>query len=357
MISHHELFIPFTTADVVGDDCTELALLLLGTLCYIGCSWTFDCLEENTAISRETHRRFFNYFILYASSYLYEKYVTQPAKEMSMKQLTKLFEQAGFNGCMASTDATHVPVLSCPSWASISHKAHKLKIPCRSFNITVTHARQILGTTSGHPATWNDKTIVLFDELLYGINKGNYKDDYQFKLLEYNKDNNVIEVEYAGAWFIVDNGYLSWSCTVPPLKNPLSYKFVRFSKWLESMRKDVKCTFGIMKGRFPMLRTGIRLRSLKKVDQIWKTCCALHNLLLFVDGLDDNWEDGVKSSWEKQYERDKNKKLPFALYRLNRDMEQNENMGSLDETDINFIDMKAIKNLQKKEEDILTNYH
>ena len=79
------------------------------------------------------------------------------------------------------------------------------------------------------------------------------------------------------------------------------------------MRKDVECTFGIMKGRFPMLRTGIRLRSLKKVDQIWKTCCALHKLLLFVDGLDDNWEDGKKSIWEKQYERDKKKKyhLPY----------------------------------------------
>ena len=28
------------------------------------------------------------------------------------------------------------------------------------------------------------------------------------------------------------------------------------------------------------------------------TCCALHNWLLFVDGLDDRWEDGTPSDWE-----------------------------------------------------------
>jgi hypothetical protein len=28
------------------------------------------------------------------------------------------------------------------------------------------------------------------------------------------------------------------------------------------------------------------------------TCCALHNWLLEVDGLDDKWEQGVPSSWE-----------------------------------------------------------
>lgn len=28
------------------------------------------------------------------------------------------------------------------------------------------------------------------------------------------------------------------------------------------------------------------------------TCCALHNWLLDIDGLDANWENGVRSDWE-----------------------------------------------------------
>jgi hypothetical protein len=71
---------------------------------------------------------------------------------------------------------------------------------------------------------------------------------------------------------------------MPPLKESSNYGDIRWSKWLESMRKDVECTFGIMKGRWRILKTGIRIQGLDNIDHIWKTCCALHNWLLEVDG-------------------------------------------------------------------------
>jgi Plant transposon protein len=33
----------------------------------------------------------------------------------------------------------------------------------------------------------------------------------------------------------------------------------RLSEWIESFRKDAECVFGILKGRFRVLKTGIRL--------------------------------------------------------------------------------------------------
>ena len=75
-------------------------------------------------------------------------------------------------------------------------------------------------------------------------------------------------------------------------------KEIRWSQWLESLRKDVKCTFGILKGRWRILKTGIRLHTLASADRVWKTCCALHNRLLDIDGLDQKWENGVRSNWE-----------------------------------------------------------
>ena len=90
---------------------------------------------------------------------------------------------------------------------------------------------------------------------------------------------------YKGVWSIVEDGYLSWSCTVPPEKDPVTYKYICFSEWLESMRKDVECTFGIMKGRFLILRYGLGLESIGFYDQAWATCYALHNSLLHIDGL------------------------------------------------------------------------
>ena len=91
--------------------------------------------------------------------------------------------------------------------------------------MTVTHWRQILGSPSGHPATWNDKTIVLYDELVRGVHNGEIFYENEFILLEYDRNSNIIEGEYKGAWFMVDNGYLSWLCTVQPVKDGVTYKY------------------------------------------------------------------------------------------------------------------------------------
>jgi hypothetical protein len=46
------------------------------------------------------------------------------------------------------------------------------------------------------------------------------------------------------------------------------------------MCKDVKCTFGILKGRWRILKAGVRIHGVDGVDDVWLTCCALHNWLL-----------------------------------------------------------------------------
>jgi hypothetical protein len=78
----------------------------------------------------------------------------------------------------------------------------------------------------------------------------------------------------------------------------LSYnqKEIWFSEWLESTRKDVECTFGILKGCCRILKSGIHLHGTKPADAIFKTCCALHNWLLEVDGLNKGWENGETQS-------------------------------------------------------------
>jgi len=73
---------------------------------------------------------------------------------------------------------------------------------------------------------------------------------------------------------------------------------IRWSEWLESMRKDVECTFGILKGRWRILKSGVCLHGVREADKIWETCCALHNWLLEHDGLDKHWTEGVALDYE-----------------------------------------------------------
>ena len=78
------------------------------------------------------------------------------------------------------------------------------------------------------------------------------------------------------------------------------------------MRKDVECTFGILKGRWHILKAGIRLHGVDAADNVWMTCCALHNWLLEIDELSLPW-DGEFGLHDIE---DGSMNVPFALSRL-----------------------------------------
>ena len=164
---------------------SDIRLLLLGTLRYLGRSHTFDDACESTFISADVHRVFFQAFIEYGSTVLYEKHVLAPLKTTDMSRIENLFTIAGFNGCIGSSDGTHVGLLCCPTWAFNNHKGFKLAIPSRNYNATVAHWKQILGTTFGHPGTGNDKSLILFDELIKNIHEGKLMADNEFKQIEF----------------------------------------------------------------------------------------------------------------------------------------------------------------------------
>ena len=154
------------------------------------------------------------------------------------------------------------------------------------------------------------------------LQNGAFNSEMSFKLRKHTpavmdgQPTASTETTIKGAYVIVDNGYLNWPTTVPPIKESCNRSEIRFSRWLESLRKDVECTFGILKGRWRVLKSGIRVHNTEAVDNIWLTCCALHNLLLEVDGLSVGWQNGVPSHWELgsgQFDHDD---VPEAIRRL-----------------------------------------
>ncbi len=57
---------------------SPVELLVLGSLRYLGRGWTFDDCEESTAIDKEVRHCFFNVFIRFGSTELYQKWVITP---------------------------------------------------------------------------------------------------------------------------------------------------------------------------------------------------------------------------------------------------------------------------------------
>ena len=273
---------------------SPIDLLVLGALRYLGRGFTFDDIEECTAISKEVHRGFFHIFVDFGRHVLYPKYVRYPKTAGEATTHMAEFVASGFPGCVGSSDCTHISTERCEYALRNQHIGQKSSGPTRSFRLTANHQRQILHTSSGGPGSWNDQTMVRHDEFVSGIYSGDYLNDIEFELHEYNNHRHVVKRKYKGGFVIVDNGYLRWSVTVPPFKVTNRIDEIRWS-----MRKDVECTFGILKGRFRLLKAGVRLDGINAVDNVWFTCCALHNWLLEIDGITGEWKDGVPvSDWE-----------------------------------------------------------
>lgn len=78
---------------------------------------------------------------------------------------------------------------------------------------------------------------------------------------------------------------------IPPFKTPLNLDEVFWSKRLESIRKDIECLFGRLKGRWRLFKGTILFDRREKIDNAWFTACILHNMLHALDGLGDLDED------------------------------------------------------------------
>jgi hypothetical protein len=261
---------------------SPMPLLMMGSLRYLGRGLTFDNLEECTFISRDVHHVFFHAFIKYGATKLYQKYVTMPESIEVLRECEKAYCIAKFPGCIGSTDATHIPLDKVAFSLRQAHLGYKNSVTTQTYNLNVNHKRQVLNSTTGHPGRWNDKTLIRFDPFISHLQRSSFDNKMTFQL----STNQGTPISVKGAYVIVDNGCLDWSTTVPPFKDSINKTEVRFSQWLESLRKDVECTFGIQKSCWRILITGIRQHSTKAAENVWLTCCALHNMLLLeVDGL------------------------------------------------------------------------
>ena len=91
-----------------------------------------------------------------------------------------------------------------------------------------------------------------------------------------NTNNRAVSTKvYVGPYIICDGGYHKWKILLEPLKHAVVYQQIRWSKWLESVRKDIERVFGIMKKRFLILKHGMEYSSQAKCDNVFLACSTL----------------------------------------------------------------------------------
>ena len=108
-IIQHPLFEQWTHNDAVGCRPSNIKLLLLGSLWYLGRAWTLDDVYEANGISINTNRDFLLTFIEYGSTVLYKKYVIDPSQNIDLDEREKQTWNSG----------TFIPAIIAPPKAPV----------------------------------------------------------------------------------------------------------------------------------------------------------------------------------------------------------------------------------------------
>jgi len=282
--------LPLKERDALGQPVVPLELLVLGVLRVLGRGMCFDGIYELNGISLDVNRRFFHCFCRAYRTIQFPISCAPPTSKEDIDQVTKVYESLGLPGCIGSTDCVHIHWDRCPAALRSLHVG-KEGFPTLSYSVTATHSRRIIAVHGGAKGTTNDKTMSKFDSFLKGICDGSIYGQNQFALK--NTVNNDVEV-VSGLYLICDGGYHKWRTMQCPVKQTSDPDVCHWSRWLESVRKDIECTFGILKGRFRILKVPCLLQTANEIDNVFYTCCALHNEILRDNNLAFLWEQGVE---------------------------------------------------------------
>lgn len=274
--------------DCAGRSAAPLELKILGVLRVLGRGYCFDGIEELNFISAEVNRVFFHSWCsLFARKY-FATYCNAPETEDEIASTLAVYNRLGFPGCIGSTDCVHIRWECCASGERFLHQG-KEGYPTLSYEVTVDHTSKIISVTHGFPGTRNDRTIVRFDGFVTDIHDG-----LKYKDVTYSMKTVTGEAyEESGAWLLVDGGYHLWRCLQCPKKHSAIPREFLWSEWAETVRKDVECVFGVLKGRFRCLKLPIYYQKKENIDNMFYVCCIMHNMLLHFDGLDERWERDV----------------------------------------------------------------
>ena len=270
--------------DAIGQRGVPLQIQILGVLRVLGRDTCFDGIEELSRASQESHRVFFHKFIgLFVRRYFHE-FVSTPTGQR-LRSTMKVYRRLGFNGCFGSMDGVHVKWDHC-SYVLSNMCTGKEHFPTLAFNVIVDHNRFIMSVSSVFFGTYNDKTIVKYDDTVDKLRK---KTLFGERVIYKLRNANGELIEHDNPYIICDGGYLKLEYLQTMYKHSSETYTRAWSKRMESVRKDVECTFGILKSRFRCLRHGIRFHDYNQIESVFHMCCILHNMILVHDGLHNRW--------------------------------------------------------------------
>jgi len=257
----------------------DIWIKVLVALKYLGTGCTFDFLEESSGISEEMCHCFTCDFCFWFNSKFRLTHIHLPETEAEVEHVEGLYGWLGLPGCIGSVDCVYILWEPCPAGLQSSCKG-KEGYPTLVFKVIVSYAWKFLSLFSVFFGADNGKTIAQYDPAISAVCNGEYSENEREHCC---KDGTRVK----------EKGYFLFVMAVifSPVQHTSAGSDVDiWSKFVESVQKDIECMFGILKKWFLALKHDVQLMSKDVIHKILISCCILHNMLLDFDG----WEECSK---------------------------------------------------------------
>jgi len=313
--------------DCCGQVPTPVELIMLATMRILTRNWTLDDCFEQTLISTRTIQTFMLAFTDWMANVVYKEFVKMP-EVSEVDSNGHEYMLAGLPGTIFSMDCVHIRMWGLFASLKVLFTG-KEKFASRVYEVCVNHRRLILNVTIGFPGALNDIQVSSFDPANNAVRKGKYKN---YSCLIYGKDGQK-NVKLNDVHILLDNGYIKSGHMIHPLKYNDTYIKTIWSEMIESLRKDVECTFGILKQMFAILKYGYRGHEPANLDRVFLTCCTIYNQKLLWKYGNEPWstvDDDIKTikrASHKCIDGDSRETNPAIFERLQAVREEAERNG------------------------------
>ncbi|XP_071687238.1 protein ALP1-like [Rutidosis leptorrhynchoides] len=230
---------------------------------------TPDMFDEYIKIGEKTAALCLDYFCKCVFHLFAREYLRKPTAEDIARLYNFHAQKHGLPGMLGSIDCMHWEWKNCPVAWQGQYTRGDQKGPSIMLEAVASQDLWIWHGFFGMAGANNDINVLNASPLFNSIKDGTAPPS----------PFDVNGHHYDRGYYLGDGIYLDWAMLVKAPHSPIDEPQKKIKRFQESARKDIECAFGVLQGRFAMLKTPARSLDFNKIRRHMYACLVLHNMI------------------------------------------------------------------------------